>query len=71
MWGMLIKGLQAFLDYVESITGSYGIAIIAFTIVVKTALYPLTLKQQKALLEQRKLTLLSCRRSRRSLQEEA
>lgn len=54
MWGMLIKGLQAFLDYVESITGSYGIAIIAFTIVVKTALYPLTLKQQKALLEQRK-----------------
>jgi len=54
VWGMLIKGLQAFLDYVESITGSYGIAIIAFTIVVKTALYPLTLKQQKALLEQRK-----------------
>lgn len=54
MWGMLTRGLTAFLDYVESLTGSYGIAIIVFTIVVKMLLYPLTLKQQKALLEQKK-----------------
>ena len=31
-----------------------GLLLLSFTIVVKTALYPLTLKQQKALLEQRK-----------------
>lgn len=54
MWGLLTRGLTAFLDYVESLTGSYGIAIIVFTIAVKMALYPLTLKQQKALLEQKK-----------------
>jgi len=54
VWGLLTRGLTAFLDYVESLTGSYGIAIIVFTIAVKMALYPLTLKQQKALLEQKK-----------------
>ena len=54
MWGALIQGLTAFLDYVESVTGSYGVAIIVFTIVVKLAQYPLTLKQQKALMEQKK-----------------
>lgn len=54
MWGGLTNALKAFLDYVESLTGSYGVAIIVFTIVVKAALYPFTLKQQKALLEQKK-----------------
>lgn len=56
MWGALTRALTAFLDFVESLTGSYGLAIIVFTIVVKTALYPFTLKQQKALAEQKKYT---------------
>lgn len=54
MWGALIRGLTAFLDYVESVTGSYGVAIIVFTIVVRLAQHPLAVKQQKALLDQKK-----------------
>ena len=54
MWGALIRGLTAFLDYVESLTGSYGVAIIVFTIVVRLAQHPLAVKQQKALMDQKK-----------------
>lgn len=46
--GWIAKPLGYFLGWLYSIVGSYGLAIVIFTIVVKICLYPLYAKQMKA-----------------------
>lgn len=46
--GWIAKPLGYFLGWLYDIVGSYGIAIIIFTIVVKICLYPLYAKQMKS-----------------------
>lgn len=55
MWGVLTDGLAGILDAIYSVTGSYGLAIVVFTIITKMALYPLTVKQQRAMMDQKRL----------------
>ncbi|NLS45261.1 MAG: membrane protein insertase YidC [Firmicutes bacterium] len=47
--------ISSFLGFLRDITGSDGLAIIAFTVLVRLALYPLTLKQTKAMEEMKLL----------------
>lgn len=46
--GFIAKPLGYFLGWLYDLVGSYGIAIIIFTIVVKVCLYPLYAKQMKS-----------------------
>ncbi len=52
----MIAAIQSIIRWIYELTGNYGLAIILFTILVKILLYPLTLKQTKALEDQKKLT---------------
>ncbi len=47
MIAFIAKPLGIFLNFLYSITGSYGIAIILFTLAIKLILLPLTLQQLK------------------------
>lgn len=53
--GWIAKPLGYFLGWLYDIVGSYGIAIIIFTIVVKLCLYPLYAKQMKSTVGMSKL----------------
>ena len=47
--GIIAKPLGWFLSLLYDVIGNYGIAIIIFTVIVKTALYPLYIKQTKSM----------------------
>lgn len=49
MWQAILNGLSWILETLNNLVGNYGFAIVLFTIVVKLALFPLTLKQQKSM----------------------
>lgn len=53
--GWIAKPLGYFLGWLYDIVGSYGIAIVIFTIVVKICLYPLYAKQMKSTVGMSKL----------------
>ena len=44
VWDQYVSGLEHFLDFLARTFNSAGIAIIVFTIIVKTLLLPLTVK---------------------------
>lgn len=54
IWQSLVDGITWIINWMYGLTvsfnlGSYGLAIILFTIVLKIVLYPLTLKQMKSM----------------------
>ncbi len=51
----IMSGLGWILRQCSLLTGNYGVAIILFTILIKTVLLPLTIKQQKSMLKTQKL----------------
>lgn len=51
VYNVLIIPLNQFLDYLGQFLGSYGLAIIAFTMLFRLILLPLTLKQQRSTIE--------------------
>lgn len=53
--GAITDGFRTVLDWMRSFTGSYGVAILLFTVVVRMLLYPLQLKQQKSMLHTKAL----------------
>src|SRR5699024_6599161 len=52
IYDFLIVPLTQFLDVLANFLGNYGIAIIVFSILFRLILLPLTLKQQKGMIEQ-------------------
>lgn len=55
LFGWLPAGIGAILEFLARSTGSAGIAIILLTILIRLALYPLTLKQTRSMLAMREL----------------
>ena len=51
----LVNSLAQVLLFLKSITGSYGLAIILLTIMIRLALLPLTIKQTKSMKEMQKI----------------
>ncbi len=49
MFSWLIEAMQSFLDLLYGFVGSYGIAIIIFTLIIRAILYPLTAKQTRSM----------------------
>lgn len=54
IWQSLVEGITWIINWMYGLTvaanvGSYGLAIILFTVVLKVVLYPLTLKQMKSM----------------------
>ncbi|MCS7235042.1 MAG: YidC/Oxa1 family membrane protein insertase [Armatimonadota bacterium] len=55
MFGWLVAQIAALLRFLYELTGSYGWAIIALTLVVKLVLHPLTRRQLRSMKEMQKL----------------
>ena len=55
MFSWLIEGMQDFLELLYTWVGSYGIAIIIFTLIIRVILYPLTAKQTRSMKGMKKL----------------
>lgn len=55
MFGWLVAQIAALLRFLYELTGSYGWAIIALTVVVKLVLHPLTRRQLRSMKEMQKL----------------
>ncbi len=55
MFGWLVAQIAALLRFLYEVTGSYGWAIIALTLVVKLVLHPLTRRQLRSMKEMQKL----------------
>ncbi len=49
MYSWFIELLQSSLNFLYGIVGSYGVAIIIFTIIIRMLLYPLTAKQTRSM----------------------
>ena len=49
MFSWLIEGMQDFLEIIYTFVGSYGVAIIIFTLIIRALLYPLTAKQTRSM----------------------
>ncbi|OJF94318.1 membrane protein insertase YidC [Alkalibacterium sp. 20] len=52
LFDYLVLPTQQFIEILADITGSYGLAIIVITIIVRILILPLSIKQQRATLEQ-------------------
>ncbi|MBR5152633.1 MAG: YidC/Oxa1 family membrane protein insertase [Clostridia bacterium] len=52
---ILMQGLGWILKLCDTLTGSYGLAIILFTVLIKLILLPLTVKQQRSMMMMQKL----------------
>lgn len=60
LWDSLVNGMSSILHWLYQLTlnlhiGSYGLAIILFTIIIKMVLYPLSLKQMKSMVMMQQL----------------
>ena len=55
LWRDLIGAFTAFINFLYSITGSYGMSIILFTLIVRLLLTPLMVKQQKSMTDMQKI----------------
>lgn len=60
LWQTLVGGMSSLMNMLYNLTltlgiGSYGLAIILLTVIIKTALYPLSLKQMKSMTMMQKL----------------
>ncbi|MDR0405189.1 MAG: YidC/Oxa1 family membrane protein insertase [Clostridiales bacterium] len=53
--GLISQPFGALLLWLNNFTGNYGAALIVFTLIVRIILLPLTVKQQKSMLESQKL----------------
>lgn len=51
MWDAIINALAQVLQFFESFLGDWGLAILVLTIIIRLILLPLTLKQQKSMVE--------------------
>lgn len=51
MWDAIIEFLARLITLYESFIGDWGLAIILFTVIIRILLLPLTLKQQKSMVE--------------------
>ncbi len=52
---IIMQGLGWILKLCDTLTGSYGLAIILFTVLIKLILLPLTVKQQRSMMKMQKL----------------
>lgn len=55
MFQFIVDGLVWLLDQIVALTGSYGVAIILVTLLIRLVLYPLTVKQTKSMVVMREL----------------
>lgn len=53
VFAWITHGMAQILDLLHGLTGSYGIAIILLTLLIRLATYPLTLKQTESMLRMR------------------
>ena len=55
MFDIIAIPFEYILNFFESITGNYAVAIILFTVAVQLLMFPLSVKQQKSMAKQAKL----------------
>lgn len=55
MWQKLSEYLLQFLNFLYSLTGSWGLAIISLTVIVRLALHPLSTKQMRSMQSMQRL----------------